>query len=114
MPVQLIDDNERLVHTVGESRFYYRRIPSGRRGRLIKQHTKRGVVDWTAVTAELLRWAITGWDEVYSGGAVVPYDNELVPRLPEEVTIQILDLAQAAEGEAAEGETAESEAAEKN
>lgn len=103
MPVQLINDDERLVHTVGESRFYYRRISSGRHSRAIKAHTKRGVTDWGAVSSELLCWAITGWDNVESNpGVVVPYSAALVPKLPEEVTCAIIDLAKAAEGEAAD------------
>ncbi|MEW6427330.1 MAG: hypothetical protein AB1568_04765 [Thermodesulfobacteriota bacterium] len=97
MPIQIVREEERLTYSAHGSKIHYRRMSSLKRSALIRQHTRRGVVDWGAVTAAILRWIVLGWDGVQSGGADIPFDPELVPCLPEEITTELLDLATGAE-----------------
>ena len=110
MAIELVKKEEKLTYESCGSTIFYRRISTLKRGAIIRRHTKRGRVDWAAVTASLLQYIVTGWKNVRSAGAEVPYEPELVNALPEEISSELLDLAGGAEGAGEDDE----ETAEKN
>jgi len=93
MPIQIVKDTERLTYKNGGSTIYYRRIPSVKRSFIIKKNTKRGFPDWPAITKEIMDYIVLGWDTVQDGGKDLPYDPELIPYLPEDVNLDLLDLS---------------------
>ncbi len=64
-----------------------------RKNAIIKKYTKRGKVDFGAVALDELRFIITGWEGVQDGGKDIPYDAELVERLPGDYLNDILELS---------------------
>jgi len=97
MPIQILRDEERLVYENAGSKIFYRRVSTYRRGLIMKRHTKRGQVDFIAVTKELMEYVITGWDGVERNGKPIPFDPELIPNLPEDDTQTILELSGASD-----------------
>ena len=97
MPIQILRDEERLVYENAGSKIFYRRVSTYRRGLIMKRHTKRGQVDYIAVTRELMEYAILGWEGVERNGKAVPFDPELIPNLPEEDSQAILELCGASD-----------------
>jgi hypothetical protein len=93
MPIQIVQEEERLIYENEGSRIFYRRIPTVKRSFIQKKHTKRGQPDWSAVTKEFLEYVVLDWDGVEKGGKAIPYDKELVQYLPDDVTTEILDLS---------------------
>lgn len=86
MPVLLITSKERLEwkHEDTETSLYYRRPTTHFQRELQAKHTKKGITDDNAVVAELIEWAILGWDGVIgSDGEPVEFDKELIRNLPE-------------------------------
>jgi len=108
MPIQIIQEDERLIYELAGSKIIYRRLSTMKRGGIIRKHTKRGKPDWNAATAEMLQQIIIGWENVQARGKGIPFDAELALRLPEDVLSDILTLA----GGTAEDD--EGEGAEKN
>lgn len=96
MPIQILKEEERHTYELDGSKIQYRRMSTLKRGQVVRRHTRRGKVDWDAVTREMLQYVITGWENVQSGGQSVPYSPELVTQLPDEVTNEILELSGAA------------------
>lgn len=97
--IQLVRDDENLTHKVGEATILYRRIPAPKRNQVIKKHTKKGQVNWSEVAAELLEYAVTGWEGVMDGKTPVKFDSALLSRLPEEVRGDLMELTGAAAAE---------------
>jgi len=93
MAIQLVQSEEKLIYKDGESEIYYRRISTLKRAAIVKRHTKRGKVDWGAVTQEILEYVITGWNKVQRVGVDIVFDTELVTALPEDTLTDILELS---------------------
>lgn len=93
MPIQIIQDDERLTYELAGSKIYYRRISTMRRSAIVRKHTKRGKTNWQDVTADIIEYVITGWDTVQSKGVDVPFSIDLAKRLPEDCLSDIVALA---------------------
>ncbi len=99
MPVRLINPKERLKLQIDGSVFYYRRLRSIERNNIIKKHTRRGEVDFTAAALEMIQMCLLDWDNVFDGEKKVKFDKSLVENFPEEVLIEIQKAIGANEGE---------------
>ncbi len=108
MPLQIVKKDERLTLEIAGSKLFYRRIATGARAAIVAKHTKRGKTDWSAVTADIIRYALLGWENVQSEGRDIPFDAELALALPEE------SLSQLMEAFGGTGEDQEMAVAEKN
>jgi len=93
MPIQIIDNDEKLTYEIEGSKIFYRRITTLKRGVIVKRHTKRGKADWNAITEEMLRYIITGWKNVQKSGEEITFDPDLITAIPEDVLTEILELA---------------------
>lgn len=93
MSVQIVKKEERLVHKMAGSTFYYRRISTRQRASIVRKHAKRGKTDWSAVTAEIIQYVILGWEKVQIEKQDVPFDAEIALDLPEDVLSEILELS---------------------
>ena len=93
MPIQIIEKDEKLTYEIEGSKISYRRITTLKRGAIVKRHTKRGKADWNAITEEILRYIITGWENVEKAGLEIPFDPDLITAIPEDVLTEILELA---------------------
>jgi hypothetical protein len=91
MPITISQDTERLTYEHDGSQIFYKRISKTRLNFIQKKHTKRGVVDWGAVSDEVFREAILGWKNVQSNGKSVPFSVELIPHLPIVVHNDLID-----------------------
>jgi len=91
--LELIQDNEKLVHEGGGFDIYYRRIHSGKRADIMKANTKRGIVDTGAAYNAMARYVVTGWRGVNSGGQPVDFDRDLIVRIPPEELDIVMDKA---------------------
>jgi hypothetical protein len=92
MPIQIVQDDERLTYENAGSKIFYRRISTAKRSAIVRKHTKRGKTDWNAVTSDLVTAAIIGWSNVQVKGKDVQYDPDLALKLPEEVLSEIVAL----------------------
>ncbi|MFH2012518.1 MAG: hypothetical protein ABIJ37_07470 [Pseudomonadota bacterium] len=99
MPIQIVQDEERLTYENDGSKIFYRRVSTLRRGRIVQKHTKRGKTDWNAVTKELLEDVILGWENIEKAGKKVPFSQDLIPCLPDDVISDILELSGASSPE---------------
>ena len=107
MAIQLVQAEEKLIYKAEESEIFYRRISTLKRAAIVKKRTKRGKVDWAAVTAAILRYVITGWKTVQRAGVDITFDPDLVTALPEDTLTDILELSGGANPEMSEGEEPE-------
>jgi hypothetical protein len=90
--VVLVEEDERLRHVSGSSVFYYRRLPSPVRNRLEQRHTKRGNLQWGSFMDSIMRWCLLGWDGVTNRqGEAVPFDPELIEKLPADLQVELQD-----------------------
>lgn len=105
MPIQIVQDDERLIYGMAGSKIFYRRISTLKRGAIVRKHQKRGKSDWNAITAEILRYVILGWEAVQVKGQDVPFDADLALSLPEDVLTDILVLSGGAGDEEEGGDT---------
>ncbi len=102
MPLQIIKKEERLTLKISGSTLYYRRIPTGVRAAIVRKHTKRGRVDWNAVTEDIVRYVLLGWENVQADKKDIPFDIEMAISLPEEALGELMEAAGGA-GEDDEG-----------
>ena len=93
MPIRLIKDEERLVYEAEGTKIFYRRISDVKKAANVKRYTKKGKTDWGAVTSDLLRQIVLGWENMKDGDMDVPFDPELVTRLPGDVVEDLLNLS---------------------
>lgn len=97
MGIQLIARDERLSVEIDGSTFFYKRMPADKKGRLLKQHAKRGAVDYDSAAEDAVAWGLLDWTNVSSRGADgqvedVPFDKALVPLLPGSVRGELAGL----------------------
>jgi len=85
MKVELVSDKERKVYKIGDSKIFYRRIPTNIMNGFIKRYTRRGITDWIPVTDEALKWAVLGWENFVFEGKDVEYSFENLQRLPSDI-----------------------------
>jgi len=93
MAIQLVRTDEKLIYKSEGSKIFYRRISTLKRGSIVKKHTKRGKTNWNAVTEDILRYVVIGWDGVQQDGKDVTFDHDLSLMLPEETLTDILELS---------------------
>ena len=93
MPIKLIKDEERLVYEAEGTKIFYRRISDVKKAANVRRYTKKGKTDWGAVTSDLLRQIVLGWENMKDGDMDVPFDPELVTRLPGDVVEDLLNLS---------------------
>jgi len=91
--LELIQDNEQLVHEGDGFELHYRRLDSGRRAAIMKQYTKRGIVDSGAAYNAMARYVVTGWEGVNSGGKPADFHKDLITRIPAEELDAVMDKA---------------------
>ncbi len=92
MAIQIVNKDEKLVYKMAGSRIFYRRITASKRKAIINANTQRGETDWEAVTADLIDFAIIGWENIQDQGKDVPFDDTLKTSLPEDVLSDIVKL----------------------
>jgi diphthamide synthase (EF-2-diphthine--ammonia ligase) len=102
MAIHLITADERLEWQYEGSTFYYKRITSSEQKKIEMGCTNRGNTDTREVADQILELCIVGWDNVVSGGVVVPYNKALVRMLPEEVKTAFLARVYEANPQSAE------------
>jgi hypothetical protein len=100
--VRIIAPDETFELKVGDSKFFYRRLRAAEKNNIILKHTKRGEIDKTAATMEILKMCLKGWEGVKdSNGNDVKFTVDLIEALPETVLIQLELAAISAYGEEA-------------
>ena len=96
-PVFLISPIERLRLEVGDTTFWYRRLPTGKRAELIRAHLGSGLVDAPGATAlelAIAQYCIRGWDNLLDAHrAPIPFLEEVIEHLPLEVLQRVNELA---------------------
>ena len=96
--VVLISPNEKLRFMVGDTTFFYRRLPPTKRRDLLAEYAVRGTFDATAVLGMELAVAqhcLRGWENLLDAeGKQVPFLEEVIPALPHSVIQQVGELAQ--------------------
>ena len=99
MAVKIIQKDERLVYVVGETTFYYKRIPSERAGAIRRKHTKRGETDFNRAGIEMLQSYLLGWDNVQDwDDNKVEFTPENIALIPDEVLADLITLMCSSEG----------------
>ena len=93
MAIQIVQSNEKLVYKAEDSKIFYRRISTLKRGAIVKKNTKRGKTDWNKTTSDILAYVITGWENVQQAGQDIPFDSDLIVKLPEDTLTDILELS---------------------
>lgn len=102
MPIQIVDENEKFEFGNMERDgycFYLRRLPSPVRNKIMNDYTtmdKRGREHLNAGAAgdAMLKYCILGWKKnsvINKDGKPVGYNEELVPYLPEDIQVKVLD-----------------------
>ena len=96
-PVFLISPIERLRLEVGDTVFWYRRLPAGKRAELIGAHLGSGLVDARGATAlelAIAQYCIRGWDNLLDANhKPIPFLEEVIEHLPLEVLQKVNELA---------------------
>jgi len=99
MPVRLIGNDERLVHQIGDTKFYYKRISSDRASAIRRKHTVRGEVDGGKVGFEILETHLLDWENVLDWeDKQVPFSAENIRLIPDEVLGEIITAIGSADG----------------
>lgn len=99
MPIQIVQQEERLVYESEGSKIFYRRIPIAKQNQIVKKHTKRGKTNWSDVSKEFLEYIVIGWEDVEMGGQNIAFDQSFLPFLPPDVVNDLLDRSGAADKE---------------
>lgn len=97
--VKIIQKNERLIHQVGETKFYYKRITPERAGFIRKRHTKRGEMDASAAGFEMLDTHLLGWESLEDWeDNKVEFSLENIRLIPDEVLADLITAISSSEG----------------
>jgi len=95
VPIVIVSESERLSLPLGDSTLYYRRVPALKRAELIQKHTTFGLVNEPAWQLDMVRYALTGWDNVQTlDGVAVPFEPRLIDTLPPQVIGQLMGKIQ--------------------
>jgi len=99
MPVVAISKDEKLVYTVGDTIFYYKRISSERASAIRRKHTKRGELDAGAAGFEMLQIYLLGWENFQDwDGNQVEFNFENIRRVPDEVLAELITMISSSDG----------------
>lgn len=99
MTVRIIQKDERLVHSVGETKFYYKRISSERANAIRRKHTKRGELDAGAAGFEMLRLYLLDWDNVQDwDNNQIEFTAENIPLIPDEILAELIAMISSSDG----------------
>ena len=101
MPIQLVQETEKLTYEWEESKIYYRRVPTPFQNKIIQINTKKGKQDWVKINDAFLKYLGLGWDNVQANGEVIDFKPELMTALPGDVVDDLLALSGAAGPEGA-------------
>jgi hypothetical protein len=97
--VKIIRKDEKLVHQLGETKFFYKRISSERAGFIRRKHTKRGEMDASAAGFEMLDTHLLGWENVQDwDGNEVEFSVENIRAIPDEVLADLITMISSSEG----------------
>lgn len=96
MPIQIVQQDERLTYESEGSKIFYRRIPNSQQNLIVKRHTKKGKTNWKEVSKEFLEYIVLGWKDVEMGGKNINFDQAFLPQLPSDVVNDLLDRSGAA------------------
>jgi len=107
MAIQIIQTEEKLIYEAEDSKIFYRRISTLKRGTIVKRHTKRGKTDWNAVTGSVLDYVIIGWENIQQAKKDIVFDQDLIMALPEDTLTDILELSGGANPGMSDGEDQE-------
>jgi len=99
MPIQIVQQEERLVYETDGSKIFYRRIPISQQNAIVKRHTKKGKTNWSEVSKEFIEYIVLGWEDVEMGGQNINFDQSFLPFLPPDVVTDLLDRSGAASKE---------------
>jgi len=90
MKVELVSDKERREYAIGESKIFYRRVPTNIMNGIQRRFTKRGIPDWISISEEALKWAVLGWECFVFEGKDVEYSFENLQKLPSDIGTEII------------------------
>ncbi len=97
--VKIIKKDERLIHQVGETKFYYKRISSERAGFIRKKHTKRGEMDAAGAGFEMLDTHLLGWENVQDWDEnIIEFSLDNIRLIPDEVLADLITAISSSEG----------------
>jgi hypothetical protein len=95
--VVLISPTEKLRFMVGDTAFFYRRLPPSMRRDLMAEYSVRGTFDAKGVLGlevAIAQYCIRGWENLLDAeGKQVPFLEEVIPVLPVAVIQQVGELA---------------------
>ena len=101
--VKIIKPDERLVLEVGETKFYYKRIPTDHANAIRRKCTVRGELDGGKAGLEILKGFLLGWDNVQDwDGNEVPFNKDNITLIPDTVLADIITAISEADGVRAE------------
>jgi len=99
MSVRIIKSDERLIHQIGDTKFYYKRISSDRASAVRRKYTVRGEVDGGKVGFDILETHLLGWENVLDwDDKPVPFSVENIRLIPDEVLGEIITAIGSADG----------------
>jgi len=97
--VRLINASEKLVHQVGDTKFYYRRITSGHAAAIRRKYTNKGIFDGNKFGLEVLEQYLTGWDDVWDWqDKKVEFSTERIHYIPDGILAEVLEKISDSEG----------------
>jgi len=97
--VKIIKQDERLVHAVGDTKFYYKRISSERAAAIRRRHTRRGEMDSGAAGMEMLRTHVLGWENVQDwDDNQVEFSPDSLSLIPDEILADLITMISSSEG----------------
>lgn len=103
--IEIISDDEQSVMTFGESKLHYRRMGQDTLREIRNEHTtvvgkdRQGrplyETDETAVDRDVVRWMLTGWDNVKHPvtGEFLKIDDQYKDRLPNTIKTHLISRA---------------------
>lgn len=97
--VKIIQKDERLIHVVGETKFYYKRISSERASAIRRKHTRRGELDAGAAGFEILYTHLLDWENVEDwAGNKIEFTKENIALIPDEILADLITMISSSEG----------------
>lgn len=99
MSVRIIKNDERLIHQIGDTKFYYKRISSDRASAIRRKHTIRGELDGGKVGFEILESHLLDWENVLDwDDNQIPFNVENIRMIPDEVLAELITAIGSADG----------------
>ena len=100
--VKILNKDERLVHGIGETNFFYKRISPDRAAAIRRKHTRRGDMNASAAGFEILESHLLGWENVQDwDDNDIPFTPENIRLIPDEVLAELITAISSSDGELA-------------